>query len=145
MRLNHVLKDIFVLSLVGKNVKIAQKYPFFKQALSLNVFAKNEQKYMFKRKLCTLHNTNIFACENYILPRTMVNKASSKPITLPLSSSKTTIARYISGVSRMAYARGANRGRGFGAPGQIEEWRPSAEVLDGGRGLDARSDYFFFR
>ena len=30
--------------------------------------------------------------------------------------------------------RGANRGRGFGAPGQIEEWRPSAEVLDGGRG-----------
>ena len=50
-----------------------------------------------------------------------------------------------SGVSRMAYPRGANRGRGFGAPGQIEEWRPSAEVLDGGRGLDARSDYFFFR
>ena len=36
-----------------------------------------------------------------------------------------------SGVSRMAYPRGANRGRGFGAPGQIEEWRPSAEVLDG--------------
>ena len=31
----------------------------------------------------------------------------------------------------MAYPRGANRGRGFGAPGQIEEWRPSAEVLDG--------------
>ena len=51
----------------------------------------------------------------------------------------------ISGVSRMAYPRGANRGRGFGAPGQIEEWRPSVEVLDGGRGLDARSDYFFFR
>ena len=42
-----------------------------------------------------------------------------------------------SGVSRMAYPRDANRGRGFGAPGQIEEWRPSAEVLDGGRGLDA--------
>ena len=39
-----------------------------------------------------------------------------------------------SGVSRMAYPRGANRGRDFGAPGQIEEWRPSAEVLDGGRG-----------
>ena len=50
-----------------------------------------------------------------------------------------------SGVSRMAYPRGANRGRGFGAPGQIEEWRPSAEVLDGEMGLDARSDYFFFR
>ena len=50
-----------------------------------------------------------------------------------------------SGVSRMEYPRGANRGRDFGAPGQIEEWRPSAEVLDGGRGLDARSDYFFFR
>ena len=52
-----------------------------------------------------------------------------------------------SGVSRMAYPRGANRGRGFGAPGQIEEWRPPAEVLDGGRGrgLDARTDYFFFR
>ena len=37
----------------------------------------------------------------------------------------------ISGVSRMAYPRGANRGRGFGTPGQIEERRPSAEVLDG--------------
>ena len=33
---------------------------------------------------------------------------------------------------------------GFWRPGQIEEWRPSAEVLDGGRGLDARSDHFFF-
>ena len=52
---------------------------------------------------------------------------------------------FSSDVSRMAYPRGANRGRGFGAPGQIEEWRPSAKVLDGGRGLDARSDYFFFR
>ena len=29
--------------------------------------------------------------------------------------------QYYSGVSRMAYPRGANRGRGFGAPGQIEE------------------------
>ena len=45
----------------------------------------------------------------------------------------------------MAYPRGANRGRGSSAPGQIEEWRPSAEVLGGGRGLDTRSDYFFFR
>ena len=35
----------------------------------------------------------------------------------------------------MAYPRGANRGRSFGAPGQIEEWRPSAEVLDGGRAV----------
>ena len=56
-----------------------------------------------------------------------------------------TLPSPFSGVSRMAYPRGANRGRGFGAPGQIEEWRPSAEVLDGGRRLDARSDYFFFR
>ena len=55
------------------------------------------------------------------------------------------VCRPTSGVSRMAYPRGANRGRGFGAPGQIEEWRPSAEVLNGGRGLDARSDYVFFR
>ena len=55
------------------------------------------------------------------------------------------ILQSTSGVSRMAYPRRANRGRDFGAPGQIEEWRPSAEVLDGGRGLDGRSDYFFFR
>ena len=30
-------------------------------------------------------------------------------------------------------------------PGKLKNGAPSAEVLDGGRGLDARSDYFFFR
>ena len=63
----------------------------------------------------------------------------------PLPQKNIPVTPLFSGVSRMAYPRGANRGRGFGAPGQIEEWRPSAEVLDGIRGLDARSDYFFFR
>ena len=48
-----------------------------------------------------------------------------------------------SGVSRMAYPRDANRGRGFGAPGQMEEWRPSAEVLDGERGLYAMLEVIF--
>ena len=68
-----------------------------------------------------------------------------RSIKLPKTPPPRLISCNNSGVSRMAYPRGANQGRGFGAPGQVEEWRPSAEVLDGGRGLDARSDYFFFR
>ena len=48
-----------------------------------------------------------------------------------------------SGVSRMAYPRGANRGRVLAPPGKLKNGAPRGRCWMGEGDLNARSDYFF--
>ena len=85
--------------------------------------------------LCTLYPTKYPSCPTFGVSAVFLSHFFFHFKFLCLILLQDSLVCTRSGVSRMAYPRGANRGRSFGAPGQIEEWRPSAEVLDGGRAV----------